>query len=78
MSDENEEGRSKPERFSVSIPAPQNEALDHLTKETGLSKNDLIRQAVAILNATMEAKRKGLQLAFTKDELVVSTVVLPI
>lgn len=78
MNNDNEDNRNKPDRFSVSIPTPQSDALDALIKETGLSKNDLVRQAIAILNASMEAKKKGLDLAFTKDQIVVSTLVLPI
>lgn len=70
--------RPKAERFSVSIPAPQNDALDSIVKETGLSKNDLIKYAVSILTTSMEAKKKGLDLAFSRDHQLVGTLVLPI
>lgn len=68
---------AKAERFSVSIPSPQNEALDVIARQTGLSKNDLVRHAVAILTTSYEAKRKGLDLALAKDDMFVARILSP-
>ena len=70
---------SLPSRFSVSLPPMQDEALRSMSAYTKLSKNDLIRHAVALLNVSVSARRKGLRLALinNKDEVVghiVSTV----
>jgi HPt (histidine-containing phosphotransfer) domain-containing protein len=63
------------ERFSVSIPSPQNDALDAIARQTGLSKNELIRHALAILTTSMEAKKKGLDLALSRDDTFVGRII---
>lgn len=63
------------ERFTVSLPVPQNDALDAISKQTGLSKNDIIRHALAILTTSIEAKKKGLDLALSRDDKFVGRII---
>jgi hypothetical protein len=67
------------QRFTASLPPPQNDALNAMAAETGLSKNDLIRNAVALLNVAFKARKKGFELAVINDDdgvvgRIVSTV----
>jgi metal-responsive CopG/Arc/MetJ family transcriptional regulator len=63
------------ERFSVSLPSPQNDALNTISRETGMSKNELIRHALALLTTSVEARKKGLDLALSKDDRFVGRIV---
>ena len=63
------------DRFSISIPSPQNDALDAISKRTGLSKNELVRHALAILTTSIEAKKKGLDLALSRDDKFVGRII---
>lgn len=63
------------DRFSVSIPSPQNDALDAISKQTGYSKNELIRHALAILTTSIEARKKGLDLALSRDDKFVGRII---
>ena len=56
------------ERFTVSIPSHQYDAVDAIAKRTGLSKNEIFRHALAILMTSEEAKKKGLDLALARDD----------
>lgn len=69
-------GATAPARFSVSLPKVQNDALNQLVKETGLSKNELLRNAVALLNIAYRGRMKGLNMSLTnEDDQVVSHIV---
>jgi hypothetical protein len=57
-----------PQRFSLSLPPLQNEALNTLAHATSLSKNELMRHAIALLSVTHNARKKGLRLALVNDE----------
>ena len=59
-------------RLTLSLPPLQNEALNEMVELTNLSKTELIRQAVALLNVALRARRKGLDLALCNgdDEVV--------
>lgn len=59
---------SAPQRFSLSLPPLQNEALNALVQSTSLSKNELVRHAVALLSVAHRARVKGLRLALVDDE----------
>jgi Ribbon-helix-helix protein, copG family len=65
------EGKATP-RLTLSLPPLQNEALNEMVLLTGLSKTELIRQAVALLNVAVRAKKKGLELSLANsdDEVV--------
>ncbi len=65
-------GKSKSARFSVALPISQGEALRKMQEETGLSKNDLVRQGVALLTAMVVAQEKGLDTCFVKDGDIVT------
>lgn len=55
-------------RLTLSLPPLQNEALNEMVQMTSLSKTELIRQAVALLNVAVRARRKGLELALCNDD----------
>ena len=55
------------QRFSLSLPPMQSEALNSMARSTSLSKNELIRHAVALLNVALSARKKGLKLALIDD-----------
>ena len=57
-----------PPRLTLSLPPIQNDALNDMVQATGLSKTELIRQAVALLNVSMRARKKGLSLALANEE----------
>lgn len=57
-----------PPRLTLSLPPLQNEALNEMVRMTSLSKTELIRQAVALLNVAVRARRKGLELALCNDD----------
>ena len=59
---------SAPQRFSLSLPPLQSEALNALTQATSLSKNELVRHAVALLSVAHRARVKGLRLALVDDD----------
>jgi len=67
-------------RLSLSLPARQSELLDDMVKSTGMTKNELLRQALGLLSIVIKARQKGLILALadgeddTIKERVVSTV----
>ena len=68
-----------PQRFSLSLPPLQNEALNSMADTTSLSKNELVRNAVALLSVAHRARQKGLRLALVDDDdAVVSHIVGPI
>jgi hypothetical protein len=56
------------QRFSLSLPPLQNEALNAMAQATSLSKTELMRQAVALLSITHRAREKGLKLALVDDD----------
>lgn len=56
------------QRFSMSLPPMQNDALNAMSRSTGLSKVELIRHAVALLNVAVSARKRGLNLALTNDD----------
>jgi len=55
-------------RFSLSVPPRQQEALEDLSHTTGLTKNELIRQAIGLLTIAVTARDKGLILALANDK----------
>lgn len=59
-------------RLTISLPPLQSEALHEMTKSTGLSRTELIRQAVALLNVAVRSRRRGLELVLSNsdDEVV--------
>ena len=61
------EEKSAP-RLTVSLPPMQNEALNEMVKTTGLSKTELIRHAVALLNVSVRARKKGLSLGVINSD----------
>lgn len=67
-------------RLSLNLPQRQGEELDDMARQTGLTKNELLRQAVALLGVTLKARDRGLALALVDDgsdevkERVVSTI----
>lgn len=56
------------QRFTLSLPPMQNEALNSMAQATRLSKNELMRHAVALLNVAVNARRKGLRMALVNDD----------
>jgi hypothetical protein len=55
-------------RFSLSLPNRQNELLDDMVKSTGMTKNELLRQAIGILSIVIKAREKGLTLALADED----------
>ena len=67
------------QRFSLSLPPLQSDALNTMAGTTSLSKNELLRNAVALLSVAHRARQKGLRLALVNDDdAVVSHIVGPI
>jgi hypothetical protein len=64
-------GSNISQRLSLSLPPPQSEALNSMVEQTGLSKNELLRHAVALLNVAIGARKRGLHMALANDENVV-------
>ena len=56
------------QRLSLSLPPMQSDALNSMAQATSLSKNELIRHAVALLNVALSARKKGLKLALIDDD----------
>ena len=65
----------KNSRFSVALPPKSNDALDDLVATTGLSKNELIRQAVNLLTISKVTNDKGLSLAIVDDDKVLRQLI---
>jgi Ribbon-helix-helix protein, copG family len=57
-----------PARLSVSLASQQNVQLDEMVEVTGMTKNELVRQAVALLSIVVKARKKGLTLALAKED----------
>jgi hypothetical protein len=55
-------------RSTYSLPPRQQETLDRLSTSTGLTKNELIRQAIGLLTIAVTARERGLVLALANDE----------
>jgi hypothetical protein len=69
------ENAAVPTRLTVSIPYRQNAALDEMAEATGLSKPDLLRHAVALLNVAYRARSKELDVAIiNSDDKVVAHI----
>jgi hypothetical protein len=71
---------SAPARMSLSLATRQNALLEEMAETTGMSKNELLRHAVALLSIVVKAREKGLALALAEEdddrvkERIVSTV----
>lgn len=63
-----EPGINAAQRFSLSLPPPQSQALNAMVQQTGLSKNELLRHAVALLNVAIGARKRGLHMALANEE----------
>jgi hypothetical protein len=55
-------------RSSYSLPPRHQTALDEMSASTGLTKNELIRQAIGLLTIAVTARERGLVLALANDE----------
>jgi hypothetical protein len=55
-------------RSTYSLPPRHQTALDEMSASTGLTKNELIRQAIGLLTIAVTARERGLVLALANDE----------
>ena len=55
-------------RSTYSLPLRHQQMLDRLVETTGLTKNELIRQAIGLLTAAVAAQEKGLFLTLANEE----------
>lgn len=63
-------------RLTVDVTDELNERLNSLAEETGGSKSELLRKAIALVEVAVQAKRAGRHVAVVdRDEKVVSTIV---
>jgi hypothetical protein len=64
----NEESKGSGSRLSLALSPRQSQLLDDMAKATGMTKNELLRHAVGLLDIVVKARDKGLVLALTDDE----------
>ena len=53
---------SKNVRLSLEVSSELNELLERLVRETGSTKSDVLRKAIAPIDVAVEAKERGLRL----------------
>jgi len=63
-------------RLTLDVTDELNERLNDLAEQTGGSKSELLRKAIALVEVAVNAKRSGRHVAVVdKDDKVVTTIV---
>ena len=60
-------------RLTLDVSQELNRTLEHLAEQTGSSKSDLLRRAIALMEVAVDGKRKGQNL--TLADRVVTKIV---
>lgn len=66
--DEENPSTKRSGRSSYFLPPRHQTVLDDLSTSTGLTKNELIRQAISLLSIAVTARERGLVLALANEE----------
>jgi len=64
-------------RMSVKLGPKADRVLENLREETGKSKTELIRTAIALLDHTVEKKKDGGRLVIIEDGKIEQEIILP-
>lgn len=63
-------------RLTLDVSQELNRTLEHLAEQTGSSKSDLLRRAIALMEVAVDGKRKGQNLTLAdKEDRVVTKIV---
>lgn len=64
-------------RLSLDVSPELNRTLESLADQTGASKSEILRKAIALMEVAVEAKRRGKRLGLAdKDESVITTEII--
>lgn len=55
-------------RINLSLAQRQNALVDEISVETGLSRQEVVRHAIALFNVAIRARKKGLDVAMINDD----------
>lgn len=64
---------AKKVRLTLDVSAVLNEKLDVLAAETGVSKSDVLRKAIALMEVAHQAASKGKKVGIARDEASLET-----
>jgi predicted transcriptional regulator len=65
-------------RLTVDVSKDLNEILEKIAEETGGTKSEVFRKAIALLDVTHKAKREGKRVGITTDDHVLETEIVGI
>ncbi|HXY99391.1 MAG TPA: hypothetical protein VEI03_05295 [Stellaceae bacterium] len=67
--------RSQKVRLTLDVSEGLNEILEDIAAESGVTKSEVIRKAVAMLDVAHKAAREGKQLTISKDGKIEKQIV---
>ena len=62
------EGGTKRKVYTIRFPPGQKDVLEEMAKEAGVTKSELIRQALKLYQVVIEAKRKGKRIILENEK----------
>lgn len=63
-------------RMNLQVSAELNDVIDKIADDTGSSKSDVIRQALALMKVAHEAKQNGKRLGIVSDPAKLDTEIV--
>ena len=63
-------------RLSLDISPELNALLEQLASETGGTKSDVLRKAIALMEVAVDAKRRGLKLGLAEKDQTLTTEII--
>jgi hypothetical protein len=68
--------KGQPVRLSLDLSPDTNTVLEHLAEDKGVSKADILRRAIALMEVAVEAKKNGRKFgAVDEEEKLVTEVI---
>jgi predicted transcriptional regulator len=63
-------------RLTVDVSKELNQILENIAKETGGTKSDIFRKAVALLDVAHKAKKEGKRIGIARDRATLETEIV--
>ena len=63
-------------RLTLDVSPDLNQTLEHLASQTGSTKSDLLRRAIALVEVAVEARQKGQRLSLSDENDKVLTKIV--
>ncbi|MDJ0677438.1 MAG: ribbon-helix-helix protein, CopG family [Calothrix sp. MO_167.B42] len=65
-------------RLSLDVSPEVNEIINELAHKSGVSKSDILRKSIALMELAVKAKARGEKVAFVDENQVVNTEIVGI